>query len=158
MIRKLRGRTLAELQDRGAHVLRVLADRRGWFVPTLVAGEVAPIVTPWAASQRALDGEALVMLPDAVRNALVARADLVCADRFPLLGHAALDYGSPPDWQRDPVSGMRAPMRHWSLVPYLDADVVGDHKVTWEVNRHQWLLWLAQAWRLTGDARYPRHA
>jgi hypothetical protein len=32
--------------------------------------------------------------------------------------------------------------------------VVGDHKLTWEVNRHQWFITLAQAWRLTGDASY----
>ena len=33
-------------------------------------------------------------------------------------------------------------------------DRVGDHKVIWELNRHQHLVVLAQAWRLTNDARY----
>ena len=49
-------------------------------------------------------------------------------------------------------------MVHWSRVPYLDADRVGDHKVTWELNRHQWLITLGQAWVLTGDASYAATA
>jgi hypothetical protein len=34
--------------------------------------------------------------------------------------------------------------------------VVGDHKVTWELNRHQWLVGLGQAYRLSGDERYAQ--
>src|SRR5206468_1380513 len=37
-----------------------------------------------------------------------------------LLGHDALDYGTPPDWHLDPVHGRRAPLAHWSEIPYLD--------------------------------------
>ena len=31
---------------------------------------------------------------------------------------------------------------------------VGDSKVVWELNRHQWVVRLAQAWALTRDERY----
>lgn len=153
MIGKLRGRSLAELQDRGTHALRTIVDRRGWLVPALPAGDVPAPDTPFAAAARETPA-----LPASVRDSLVARAETVRAGRFPLLGYAPLDYGTPPDWQRDPVSGRRAAPVHWSAVPYLDHAIVGDHKVTWELSRHQWLLWLAQAWRLTRDARFAEHA
>ena len=31
-----------------------------------------------------------------------------------------------------------------------------DSKVVWELNRHQWLVRLGQAYQLTGDERYTR--
>ena len=34
---------------------------------------------------------------------------------------------------------------------------MGDAKVTWELNRHQWMVTLAQAYALSGDGRYARH-
>ena len=37
----------------------------------------------------------------------------------------------------------------WFKIPFLDFAVVGDHKVTWELNRHQHLVTLAKAWLLT---------
>lgn len=85
---------------------------------------------------------------------IIARADRILVGRFDLLGHPDLDYGSPMDWQRDPLAGLSAPLVHWSRVPYLDAAAVGDHKVVWELNRQQYLVTLAQAWAYTGDQRY----
>lgn len=35
-----------------------------------------------------------------------------------------------------------------------DAEAVGDSKVVWDLNRHQWLVRLGQAYRLTGDERF----
>jgi hypothetical protein len=43
---------------------------------------------------------------------------------------------------------------HWSQIDPLDTDTVGDSKVIWELSRHQWLVRLGQAYRLTGDERY----
>jgi hypothetical protein len=60
------------------------------------------------------------------------------------------------DWHRDAVSGNRAPLVHWSRINPLDADAVGDSKVTWELNRHQWLVHLGQAYRLSGDEHYAQ--
>src|SRR5262249_18477643 len=45
---------------------------------------------------------------------------------------------------------------HWSGIDYLDPQVAGDHKVVWELNRHQWFITLGQAYWLTGDERYAR--
>ena len=74
--------------------------------------------------------------------------------RFDLLGYKGLDFGDPIDWHLDPVSGKRSALVHWSRLDPLDAAQVGDSKVIWELNRHQWLVHLGQAWRLTGDERY----
>jgi hypothetical protein len=41
------------------------------------------------------------------------------------------------------VHGKRAPLNPWFKIPFLDFAVVGDHKVTWELNRHQHLVTLA---------------
>jgi hypothetical protein len=45
---------------------------------------------------------------------------------------------------------------HWSRVPYLDAAQVGDHKVIWELNRHQYFVVLGQAYWLSGDEQHAR--
>src|SRR3712207_5817039 len=66
--------------------------------------------------------------PDAA-SALVAIASDASAGRFTLLGLRGLSYGDPIDWHFDPTSGRRAPLHHWSRVPFLDEAVVGDHKV-----------------------------
>ncbi|HEY3053337.1 MAG TPA: alginate lyase family protein [Thermoanaerobaculia bacterium] len=85
---------------------------------------------------------------------LLASAEEIFRGRFDLLGYRDLDLGDHPDWHFDPIANRRAPMRHWSRIDPLDFDTVGDSKIIWELNRHQWLLRLAQAYRLTGDKRY----
>lgn len=82
-------------------------------------------------------------------------ADRVVAGRYDLLGHRDVPADIPPNWHRDPVSGHSAPMVFWHTVPYLDP-ATGDHKVTWELNRHQHFLALGRAFQLTGDERYYR--
>jgi hypothetical protein len=90
----------------------------------------------------------------AVRDEIVRTADAACRGRFDLLGYSRLSFGDPVDWHLDPIAGRRAPLSHWSRLNALDAAEVGDHKVVWELNRHQWLVALGQAYRLTGDERY----
>ena len=65
-----------------------------------------------------------------------------------------LQLDDPIDWHRDLVSGKQAPQVHWSEIDPLDPEKVGDSKVVWELNRHQWVVRLAQAWAFTGDERY----
>ena len=71
-----------------------------------------------------------------------------------MLGYKDLDYGSPIDWHLDAVHGKIAPRKLFHKVRYLDFAEVGDSKITWELNRHQHLVTLAKAFRLTGNARY----
>jgi Heparinase II/III-like protein/Heparinase II/III N-terminus len=85
---------------------------------------------------------------------LIDKADRICAGRFDLLGYKNLNFGDPIDWQFEPLTGKRIPLLHWSKLDYLDADVAGDKKIIWELNRHQYFVTLGQAYCLTGNKRY----
>jgi hypothetical protein len=91
--------------------------------------------------------------PDSATR-VIAAADRTLQKRFDLLGYRQLSFGDPIDWHLDPVARRRAPLLHWTLLDPLDSATVGDSKVVWELNRHQWLVRLGQAYRLTGDERY----
>ena len=107
----------------------------------------------FAASEAAKRAELLRQhLPDQA-EAIVREADEICQHRFRLLGYENLDYGAEIDWHLDRVHGKRAPLEPWFKIPFLDFTVVGDHKVTWELNRHQHLVTLAKARLLTKDER-----
>ena len=93
-------------------------------------------------------------MPDECKDIITAATDIVAARRVDLLGYRMLKMDEPIDWHRDLVSGRQSPLVHWSAVDALDAERVGDSKVVWELNRHQWVVRLAQAWALTGDERY----
>jgi len=136
------------LQPKSAAV----AERRGFMpVPVVPTGMELSPQTPWPQADGAAIG---ARLSTEAHASLLARADRIVAGAFDLLGLEGLSYGTPVNWQLDPISGRVAPLEHWSRVPYLDHDRVGDHKVTWEVNRHQWLITLGQAWQLTRQPRY----
>jgi hypothetical protein len=92
-------------------------------------------------------------LPEA-RARTLAGAEMLLQGRFDVLGYRGLTFGEPIDWQLDPVNGRRAPLQHWSTLDALDSASLGDSKVIWELNRHQWLVRLGQAYRLTGDERF----
>ncbi len=88
-------------------------------------------------------------------EAIAGWAELVLAHRFPLLG---LDVDTGPEirWRRDYQSGKETAAVYFRRIPYLDAARAGDHKVIWELNRHQHLVLLAQAHRITGRAEFLR--
>jgi hypothetical protein len=101
--------------------------------------------------------------PDAARDAAV-RADRIVNGDYDLLAYRGLRFDPParlgrsaqpglPDWHLDPVLDRRPPPAFWATVPYLDPQC-GDHKVIWELNRHQHWLTLGRAFWLTGDRRY----
>src|SRR5713101_6499437 len=107
-------------------------------------------------------------LPDEAAE-ILREADEICGHRFRLLGYENLDFtldsGSGNfggdsfkdiDWHLDPVHGKRAPLDPWFKIPFLDFALVGDHKITWELNRHQHLVTLAKARLLSGDEKYVR--
>ncbi len=60
------------------------------------------------------------------------------------------------DWRRDYRHGKESGTAYFRRIPYLDFAAVGDHKFIWELNRHQHLVLLAQAYLLTKDERYSR--
>jgi hypothetical protein len=84
----------------------------------------------------------------------IEEADRICQHRLDLLGFQGLDFGSQMDWHFDVIHGKRAPRKPWFKIHYLDFDEVGDHKIIWELNRHQHLVALAKAWCFTREERY----
>ena len=83
-----------------------------------------------------------------------AAADRIAAGRLDVFALEDVDLGNPPRWNRDPKTGIEAPLAFGKQLDYRDAAIVGDIKYLWEPNRHLQLVTLAQAWALTGDARY----
>jgi hypothetical protein len=104
------------------------------------------------------------------------RGNHILQGRYDLLGYTALSFdgealrgasasapsatparsarsASAIDWHLDPVHGKRAPAAFWTRVPFLDP-ACGDHKIIWELNRHQHWLALGRASWLTRDRRY----
>ncbi len=94
---------------------------------------------------RLIQSSAARAFPDLPPLASLAPAEKICQHRFDLLGYKDLDFGTPIDWHFDPVHRKRAPRKPWYQIPFLDFNQIGDHKIIWELNRHQHLVTLAQA-------------
>ena len=152
--------TWHELQTRVAQGVRKRLD-----VVKYRAG-LSPRLNSW--SNQASDGGTFFFLPEQLPGMtallrehmggqvekIITEADQICRHRFRLLGYDDLDYGAEIDWHLDAVHGKRAPLKPWFKVPFLNFSVVGDHKVTWELNRHQHLMTLAKAWAATHEEKY----
>src|SRR5574338_64942 len=82
-------------------------------------------------------------------------ADKILDGKLNILGYTDVSVGSPIAWHRDPVHQRSAPRVFWSSVSFLDP-AIGDHKVIWEINRHQHWLALGRAAWLTSDRSYTR--
>ncbi len=183
-LKKLRGRGLAEWRVRGAQFAALRAEQYGWsrqarvpsdaelrrlLDPTLCAaarGECdgASLLAHFRArtrpvffaafQERAATEAALHTRFGVDAAAVVERAQRISAGRFDLLGLSDLDFGAPPDWHLEPVTGKRTPLAHWSRIAYLDPQVAGDKKITWELNRHQHFATLGRAYWHTGDESF----
>ena len=180
---KLRKMSVAELRDRSSQAVAAFAERRGWssltrlpsdqalsrlFVVAPVKGGAFEASPDFLEHFRARKEPAFFAgfdKPEAVVAELrrrwplagpqiISQANRIVAGRFDLLGFKDLSFGNPINWQLEPVSGKSAPAIHWSRLDYLNFDVAGDKKITWELNRHQHFLKLGQAYWLTGDEKY----
>jgi len=105
-------------------------------------------------SRHSITAAILDQFPQAAKDAQ-RRGDRLLEGYRDLLGYPDLHVGSGSeiDWHFDPVHKVGAPLNFWSRVPYLDPRY-GDHKIIWELNRHQHWLALGRAAWLTGDRRY----
>ena len=65
-----------------------------------------------------------------------------------------LETGPDIDWRRDYTSGVATTAVFFRRIPYLDAARAGDHKSIWELNRHQHLVLLAQAYLFSGRQEF----
>lgn len=84
---------------------------------------------------------------------VIRLANEVLAHRVSIFGQV-IETGFEVDWSRDYKHGRSAKRVYFRRVPYLDFQLVGDHKWTWELNRHQHLVLLAQAALFTGGEHY----
>ncbi len=87
-------------------------------------------------------------------DAIISRANKIAQGKFDLLGFNNLNFGDPVDWHLEPITGKRTPLTHWSKIDFLNPDVAGDKKITWELNRHQFFVTLGQAYWMTGNEQY----
>ena len=80
-------------------------------------------------------------------------ASSLMAHCFPVLG---LEVRTGPEirWRRDYLHGKESDLAYFRRVSYLDFRAVGDHKLVWELNRHQHLVLLAQAFLFTGNREF----
>jgi len=138
-INRLRCMTAAEITFRVARTLIVHRQR----------------VAPPAAPAQIVAAPAWIHLPAQIDpRPYFEAADRICAGRFDLFALRAAPLGAPPPWNRDPKTGIEAPLAFGPTLNYRDARVVGDIKYLWELNRHGHLVTLAQAYALSGQARY----
>jgi hypothetical protein len=77
-------------------------------------------------------------------------AEGIRAHRFAIFGHC-IETGPEIHWRRDYLGGIETGLPYFRHVPFTDTARAGDHKIVWELNRHQHLVVLAQAYLLTGD-------
>jgi Heparinase II/III-like protein/Heparinase II/III N-terminus len=164
IVRKLRGRSLAELRLRARQALSARLERlqAGSRPRAAEAGEPAApdfCAERWFSAARLASGGAHGIAAAVARGdpqcleALRALSDDLLHGTLSLLGHAPLALGNPPNWHREPLSGCQAPLKHWSLINHMDTRVMGDHKLLWELNRHQYLLAAALCWALDREPR-----
>ena len=82
----------------------------------------------------------------------VGEAERVLSGEFKYFDHKFIKTKFPPDWHKDPVSGIQlASKKHWSEISD-DGDV--DIKFIWEASRFSMVYPLVRAYAATRDERY----
>jgi glycosyltransferase involved in cell wall biosynthesis len=179
-LRKIGSMSFAEIRLRASQSLAILSERRGWSSLTKLPsgkeliGLLSPAYRPESQDflyhfrnrptpaffesfneQAAVVAELRRRWPRAEAE-IIGEANRIVSGRFDLLGLKNLSFGEPINWGLEPVSGKSAPQVHWSEIDYLNPEVAGDKKFTWELNRHQHFVKLGQAYWLTSDEKYAR--
>ena len=177
---KLKGRSFAEIKERGRQKASIITERLGLSMATRIPSD-EKFFDLFDLKAEKVSGEALLdhvrrrekplfyssfddptVTIDVLRQhfpkevpAIIKSADRICEGYFDLLGYENLYFGSGvPNWHFDPVSKKTSPMVHWSQIDETSSDQTGDKKITWELNRHQYFLILGRAYWLTKDEKY----
>jgi hypothetical protein len=145
VLSRLRAMGLRELGYRGAQSVHARWQRAG-------LGRAKPVPADAARGRPWIGAWPENLAVQAYRVA----ADGILSGKFRLFGDGEWTLGFPPSWNCDPATGTSAPLGFGILLNYRDAAVVGNVKYLWEPNRHLELVTLAQAWRLTGEARFAQ--
>jgi hypothetical protein len=131
--------------------------RRAWEPPDArLLGRVPALGSPLGVLTRERVALVARELPDA-RDRILALADARLERRVRLLGYPEVVLGTDDFAAVDPFSGRRWPDRHGRRIDYR-RDTPGDPKWVWELLRRQEVPLLAEAWLLSGEARYAEEA
>jgi hypothetical protein len=136
--------TPAELVNRVVRVLQARAERSG-----LLAARSVPEPNLDAFSNVWIRRDAAIEA-----KAYIAAADRIAEGWLDVFALRDVQLGSPPRWNRDPKTGIEAPLVFGKELDYREPDLVGDIKYLWEPNRHRHLVTLAQAYALTRKTSY----
>lgn len=144
-VKRLSRMSLPEIGHRAGRVLRVALEKRGLLSARRPPAPVIP-EQPTAAMAIKIDG--------IDRDAYVKAADRLLAGEWPVFTTTLEFAGPSPDWNRDPATGISAPLVFGKRIDYRDERLVGNVKYLWEPNRHLELVTVAQAYAMTSDGRY----
>src|SRR3989442_1495280 len=143
-VNRLRCMPPAEIRHRVLRTLAMQAER--WRLAgsgAVPPPDLAHASRPWVHAPPKLD-----VAP------YLAAAERIAAGRFDVFALQDAALGSPPRWNCDPKTRVEAPLSFGKLLDCRDPRRVGNIKYLWELNRHLHIVTLAQAYALSGDARY----
>jgi hypothetical protein len=84
----------------------------------------------------------------------IEEADRILNGEIKYFAHEFQQIGFPPNWHKDPVSGIELPSdKHWSQISD-DGEV--DIKFIWEANRFAFVYTLVRAYAATQDEKYTQ--
>jgi hypothetical protein len=144
-LNRLRCMTPVEVGHRVVKAAAMRAERWGLIECDVPAPDLSRRAAPWIRCDGAFDA-----------RAYVRAAERIAAGRLDVFALEDCDLGVAPRWNRDPKTGVEAPLAFGKQLDYRDAARVGDIKYLWEPNRHLQLVTLAQAYALTGDGRHAQ--
>ncbi|HSJ95605.1 MAG TPA: heparinase, partial [Myxococcota bacterium] len=142
-LNRLRCMSPAEIGHRVARAATMRAERWGLLRCVVPAPDLACAPQAWVHAGARVDAAPYA-----------AAAERIAAGIHDVFALEGAQLGSPPRWNRDPRTGVEAPLAFGKQLDYRDPAVVGDCKYLWEPNRHLHFVTLAQAWALTGEARH----
>jgi len=140
---RLRGMTPAEMGYRVMRALQARAERAR-------LNAERPVPNP----DLAYSGNAWIKNANVKRDVYAAAADRIADGWLDVFALRDVQLGTPPRWNRDPKSGIEAPLSFGKLLDTGNTDLVGDIKYLWQPNRHAQLVTLAQAHALTRKRKY----
>ena len=142
-LNRLRCMTPAEIGHRMVRAAAMTAERMGFVRITVPAPDLALEPHAWVHADARVDPAPYV-----------AAADRIVAGIYDVFAMEHVELGRPPRWNKDPKTGVEAPLAFGKQLDYRDPAIVGDCKYLWEPNRHLHLVTLAQAWALTRKPVY----
>jgi hypothetical protein len=143
-LNRLRCMTPAEVANRVLRAVQARAERTGLLgARSVPEADLGVVANPWVFTSDKVE-----------KRAYLAAADRIAEGWLDVFALQGVQMGSPPRWNRDPKTGIEAPLIFGKELDYRDPDLVGDIKYLWEPNRHQHLVRLAQAYALTQKRAY----